>query len=363
MEKKNMAILFSGIHYMDSYHHFTNKNIKIDYREYIKNIKTKIYGHFEKEYTIDTFFSTNNSIYLNDLINTYKPIAYDSNEYSDLLKDILPNNKINKNNNSYKKLKALRLLTNHILETNKNYDLILLTRFDIYIVKELTNVDINKFNIVSIVDNEFMCDDNLYIFPIHYLNTFFNIFVTKCIVFETLFKLNKPPIQYSMLGHYLKNDIEKNMQVNYICNDKYNPVHNLTFFKLRFFNDIDLIINKYLFTENVTYYSKNKTASILINDEIIFEKINKNQCQNAFFGYELESKKYNVSFEIYSDNTIEFDFIKIDDEYHKTKCIVKNTWTKIEICIDIKKIFLFIFDSFNDSIKIKCKNMKFNIIE
>ena len=109
----------------------------------------------------------------------------------------------------------------------KHYDLVLLTRYDILFLKDFT-IDIHKMNMVSILEHPYLCDDNLYIFPMCYLPLFISIFEKKCIEFEKY----KGQFHYHLLAHYLKNDIENAMPVNYICNE-YTQVPHLSFFKIR----------------------------------------------------------------------------------------------------------------------------------
>ena len=340
--KKNMAICFFGLHYYENFPHFSGVHKTVNYKCYVKNIKTKIYNYFEKDYNIDTFLSTDISPLYNDLLNSYSPVRH-----------------CIEIGMHEKKLRVLELLLQYINESKKKYDTVLLTRFDIYIVKNLTNenLDLNKFNIVSMLNEEGMCDDNLFIFPINYLKQMINIIKNK---------LNTDKSHTTI--HLLKNTFEKSFNVNYICNEKHCDVANLSFFKLRFFYNKELIINKYLFSENIAYESINNTSQIIIQNDIIeFKKNIIEPCWWAWFGYEFETTGlYNLSFEIYSNkNIINYDFIKIhkpQDKFYKTLDILANTWTKINVTIEITEVndFLcFIFDEFNDNIEIIYKNICF----
>ena len=74
--KKNMAICFFGLHYYENFPHFSGVHKTVNYKCYVKNIKTKIYNYFEKDYNIDTFLCTDISPLYNDLINTYSPVRH-----------------------------------------------------------------------------------------------------------------------------------------------------------------------------------------------------------------------------------------------------------------------------------------------
>jgi hypothetical protein len=370
MVKKNIALLLSGLHYKENYEHLRFK-YNIDYKKYVKNIKTKIYGYFDKDYNIDTFIVTGPTEKLNELLDTYSPVKYDIDENNNLLSEYLPTTSLQQNNSCIKKLKAIKLLLNYINETNKQYDVVIMTRFDIYIIKELTHVDLNKFNIVSVLEKEHLICDNLYIFPIKYLTSFFILFIKNYIKFEEDLILNKNKYPVQCLLHFFKDDFEKYMNVHYICDERYNDVPNLSFYKLRFLENIQLIINKYLFTENVIYMSIDNTSQILIHGNFI--EFNKNviyECNYAWIGYEINKKGlYNLSFEMCSNkDIIDFDFIKLHNplKFFKTSNILKNSWTKINIIIEIKEsdLLCFIFDNFNDDIKIQYKDIHiYNLIQ
>ena len=347
-----MAICLAGLHFVSHYKHFTGELKNINYKEYVKNIKTKIYDYFEKNYHIDTFICTEISHVFDELCKTYLPVKYCIDDR-------------NKNTGHYggcfKKLKVLELLLDHIHKSNKHYDTVLLTRFDIYILKNFTNenLNLNKLNIVSVLENDNVCDDNLFIFPSHDLVQIIDMIRNQ---------LNKHKKANSI--HLLKNTFEKKFHVNYICNDKYNLVNKLTFFKLRFFDNVELILNKFLFTENVMYNSINRTSQILIHDNIIeFKKIINNSSPFNWIGYELEKTGfYILSFEIHSNkNIINYDFIKMHKpvKFYKTNNILANVWTKIVIFIEIREpndLLCFIFDDFHDNIEILYKNIYFHSI-
>lgn len=336
----NVALLFAGLHYYEKYKHFSNENFTIDYREYIKCIQIKIYEYF-KNYNIDTFIVTNNSIYLNDLLNTYKPVRFDTDEKNSILKGKLM--KVTDDNHCIKKIKALQLLINYINETKKQYNFVILTRFDIHIMKEFTsdNLNLQKFNIVSVIDSNYLCDDNLFIFPINYLYQFLDIAIKH---------YNKNISTYSTcLFHYLKNHFEKNMDVNYIHDERFRIVVQLNFFKLRAFEEF--ILNKYIFTENVIY--KRNMSDICIYESSDMNYIEFNGI--GWFGYEINGK-YSISFDIYSHQEIKEtqNFINLyKTPIHVPMCI----WTTIHITLEtsVPEILKFIFTK---KAHIKYKNVQ-----
>lgn len=199
-----IAILLTGIHYKENYMGATvKKPLTVDYRKYFNHFKEKLYDFFKKIATVDTYISTNDSIHLIDLLNDYKPIKYCVCE-DDMVA---------------KRIKGLELIP-------KYYDYVLMTRFDIYFQDNFSNLHINKMNIVSELENKNVCDDNFYFFPIKYLEPFLEMIKKK-------YKKNNP--HTPVLFHYLKNEIEQNMDVHYFCNEPGNHVPDLSFFKLRHF--------------------------------------------------------------------------------------------------------------------------------
>lgn len=248
---------------------------------------------------------------------------------------------------------VLQLLIHHMDATDYSADLIFVTRFDIYFLEELANIDPTKFNIFSKVltvgtVNEGLIDDNFYIFPKEMLRTFFNIF-----------KNNTPTIRcISCRAHALLPELEKHFDLHYI-KEELALVENLTSFKLRFFESRELILNKYLYTENVKYPSKNSSAEISIynTNHVHFVKRVKGCTTYAWFGYEMAAGIYEMSFNIYSDKDISMNFIKLHNPVVYITCpsVVKNTMQDINIRFTVsnnKSLVAFIFDNYEDCIDI-----------
>lgn len=337
-QKKKMIIILCGIHFYENYIHWTKKKYNIDFRFYIQNIKNKIYNYFNKDYDIDTLISTNNSQIINQLIDIYKPI----------------NIIITDENKNIKLIKILELLLKNYANV---YDALIITRFDIYFLKEFINIDYDKLNIISILESDNICDDNFFFVSKKYIITFVTLLINNL----NAKKDNKVCI------HYLKNTFELNFDVNYLSNE-YVIVEALSFYKLRFFNltnkiNYKFIINKFDFSDNILYTLP--SSNMMINNNIItFNKIIQSNNCFCWIGYNIsEPRKYNLSFEIYSDkDIINFDFIKLHKpiKFFKIDNILANIWTKISIVIETfsnDDLLCFIFDNFNDLINIKYKNI------
>lgn len=340
---KNMAICIAGLHWEENYKNaFIDHSITINYNKYVKNIKTKIYKYFEKDYQIDTFICTQQSPMIDNLINTYNPIQC----------------VIENKNHCFKKLKVLKAVRDQMDKSSKIYDIVLVTRFDIYLLEDFTktNINLNKLNIVSILEHDRVCDDNLFILPIPYLKPMISLLENQ------LLKYSNPDAI-----HYLKNLFEYQFDIHYIKNE-FVKVNQISFYKLRFFENNTFMIN-YLYNDNCPYYSPKHYSELVIKDGIYqFTKQISNPGDFCWLGINLENIGiYNLSFEMYSNKDINFEFIKLHkpSRFCKTNFINKNTWTTIDICIETKEIndlICFILDEFPESIQILYKNISYKLI-
>jgi hypothetical protein len=338
---KNMAICLVGLHFLQNYKHHNDIIVNVNYKEYLNNIKTKIYSYFEKDFHVDTFVCTSMSNKLDELLNDYSVVKYC----------------IEEDHNHIKKLKVLELLIDYISETNKQYDVVLMTRFDIYIIDEFTkdNINLDYFNVVSVLEQNCLMDDNLFIFPIEYLISIKNIIRDYINI-----KNDRSSI------HWLLNELQKNVNINYIKNEPGSFVAKLSFFKLRYFDNLELIINRTLFTKNVIYNSNGNTCQIILEEEnnVYLNKLISSTGTYCWFGYIIETPgKYNLSFDVYSNkDIIDYDYVKIHNpiKYYKTSNIYAYNWITIGITIEVSESndkLIFIFDDFNDKIGINFKNI------
>ena len=210
-----MALLLFGISKIHYYHWNNkiklNKNI-VDYNYSYDNYKEYIFDFFEnKGYTIDTYFSTN-ILNKNDeieILEKYKPIAHN------FMKD-------ESNGKKSRNVKFDNVIT-MCLEKNINYDLVLITRFDLLFKKNFdkSNIILNKFNLVSILEKPNSICDNFYLFPYKYLKNF-----------SIIVKKNK---NINKNFHYIKEDIENLLKpdtINYILNE-YVHIPQLSFYKIK----------------------------------------------------------------------------------------------------------------------------------
>ena len=210
IKEKRCALLLFGISYCSEYKHpYFNKKLKIEYNKSYHNYKKHIYKYFEdKGYVIDVYFSTNisNQQEHKKIIEIYKPISYS------FLKD-------NKNKLLSRNEKLLDV-TKLCLNSNIKYDTVLITRFDLKFKKNFdkSNIKLDKFNLVSVLEKKKYICDNFYLFPFSKLKAF-NYIVKKNFK-ESFHNIRKE----------LEN-IENKKFVNYILNEN-NFVSKLSFYKI-----------------------------------------------------------------------------------------------------------------------------------
>ena len=165
-----IALILFGISYAENIQHWTGNLFKIDYKESLQNYKKFIWGYF-KNYNIDVFFSTYQSEKSQELLNDYKPIAYHFFPFLNYIKNL---KRIGKNSNV---IKAIELTLNYSKKKCIQYDLCIITRFDLLfqISFEKTLINLNMFNNTSELEKHSSICDNFYVMPGHMLDKFYNI--------------------------------------------------------------------------------------------------------------------------------------------------------------------------------------------
>jgi hypothetical protein len=181
-------------------------NYEIDYRYSVTNYRERIFKYFnELEYDIDIYFATNNipEEDRSDLLAAYPAKDYHFEECDP------PKNKTTRN-------KKLRKVCEMCLRSKAEYDLVLITRFDMFFLKDFNNVsfDFNTLNIISKLERPCGIDDNFYLLRGGDLQWFID-----CI---------KPE---DVNGHALQPVFEKHCSINFFCNENV-AVPFLSFFRL-----------------------------------------------------------------------------------------------------------------------------------
>ena len=185
----------------------------IDYNNSYDNYQRYIFDYFKgKGYSIDVYISTNNLNSENDIaeiIDKYKPVKYriaDDNDNGEDDKDYI----ISRN-------KKLESAIDLCIEGGGEYDLVLITRFDLLFQKDFadSNIQFDKINIVSVLDRPNLICDNFYLFPHKYLKDFQQV-IRKC----------------ANINHRnIKNDLEKIAPINYVLNEN-RDISELSFYKI-----------------------------------------------------------------------------------------------------------------------------------
>lgn len=341
-----MAVLLSGLNYIDlndtTIQSFSNS---LDSRHYIKNIKTYIYDFFtEKAFSIDTFICTNESPIIADVLKSYNPVRCSCIADTD-------DGRISKT------IEVLRLLIDYMKETQSEYDIICLTRPDIYFLEPLLNIDYTKLNIVSKTlpnkqSRTELVDDNFYLFPISMLNGIYDIYKT----YRNQYIGGGP----ELVALCFKPAFEEKFKINYIKNEERMLTQEFSSMKFYLFNSINLIINKYLYTETIKYYSKRRNAYVVIESDKNIRFVKEGNGEDCYLGYTLNSGDYNISFDILSDNDIQLPFISLDSTYYTVEPIEASVLKNVNLKLHIKKknsYLLFNFSTYNNPLIINIKNM------
>lgn len=161
-----LAVLLFGISKQESLSHWSENKYVIDYKHSCENYKKFIFDFFiGMGYDIDVYFTTNR---LNDrdkeeLCRSYKPVKYNFTK--------------NYKSNTTSRNTKLDNVIDLCLNSGVTYDLILITRFDLLFQKEFnkSNVNFDKFNLVSMLEQPNLICDNFYLFPYKYLKIFSGI--------------------------------------------------------------------------------------------------------------------------------------------------------------------------------------------
>ena len=203
------ALLLFGMSLCEYVNPNLQKKVQIDYNNSYDNYQKYIYKYLhDKGYSIDVYFSTN---LLNDderkkIIKKYNPVKYSFVENGE-------NKYISRNK---KLISVIELCLNNKVD----YDLVLITRFDLLFKKdfEISNIKLDKFNLVSVLESKGFICDNFYLFPFRVLDKFYEII--------------KKSINKSC--HKIRGDIEKiqgKQFINFILNE-YKLIENLSFYKI-----------------------------------------------------------------------------------------------------------------------------------
>ena len=198
-----LALLLSGISLEINRHWQYGTLYSVDYNNSYENYQKYIFEYFKNlGYDIDVYISTNilSEKYRDDLLNKYKPVKFN---FIEDVEDI----QLSKNS-------KIDDVVNLCLSEGREYDLIMITQFDLLFTRDFanSNLQLDKFNIVSTsYDPDYICD-NFYIFPYNYLSEF-----------SKLIKSN---------SYFIKKGFENiGCPINYILNEQTDNIAMLSFYK------------------------------------------------------------------------------------------------------------------------------------
>ena len=339
---KKVAIILVGLHYAckqpsanitESMYVANDTN----YKFFLKNMKNTLYKFFENQnYLIETTIITGSShcSYQQEFIDDYQPRIV---RFLD-------------NSNRFEKLLCGVEIISKQIDNDVNYDLVCITRPDIFFLRHFNNIDLNKLNIVSTLESDDLIDDNLYILPKSLVKTFLNI----------LYNIRQTcDINNRLVMHYAKSKICSCLNVNYMYNE-HTTVHNLSFFKLRY-QITPSFFMPHNFSDNIIYFTSNQNASMLkLNNSIQLRKLTSEYGGNVWLGYQLANiGKYLITFDILSDTDIgDFNFIKTHKpiKFHQLPSsisILANQRTHVSLVIETQyadDLLCTIFDNFQSTI-------------
>ena len=273
-----VAIVLTGLSYCEKYRHASIPNnineIKVDYRESIENYKQYLFNYFrEKGYTIDVFIATNPSTMSEQLLKDYKPKDHIFIDDEDGMHAALRQDEWNNNNkntltdkpkldlsikkadsengdiNSFKfynidtmkntmnikdfkneiwgpssrlqrnikPIKGLEICLNYAKDNNIRYKNIVLLRMDLIFKMDFDSceIDLDKINIISQMEDKYSLCDNFYIFPFRNLEYFLHIL-----------EINK----FGSL-HKIRPYLEQINKINFICNENTGSSYS-SFYKI-----------------------------------------------------------------------------------------------------------------------------------
>lgn len=157
---KRAAVILFGIHFQEEFKHWMGHPTSIDFRKSVENYRQQIFAHL-KDYEVDVFFSTYGSSLLPELIAAYSPKGC---TISEMVND--GKNQVQRRNRRF--IEAVELARSYSSDRGFDYDLAVITRFDLKYLRSLGTLKIEpgKLNVSyqsKWGPNADYVDDNLYV--------------------------------------------------------------------------------------------------------------------------------------------------------------------------------------------------------
>ena len=164
-----LAVGLFGIHHIDKLNHWMGWENGVDYRKTYHNQFNYIYSNHDVKYYSSTYYSDIQSELMNDY--SFTSVVFNNVDNDIESNAIIKRNKVFKN--------TIKLM----LDDKTNWDLAILTRYDLEFKQYLYNLDIN-FDTVNFLcgakwgeDND-LIDDNFYCIPRALLKSFYDTIET-----------------------------------------------------------------------------------------------------------------------------------------------------------------------------------------
>ncbi|GAB5366674.1 hypothetical protein AAMO2058_001163800 [Amorphochlora amoebiformis] len=223
--EKSIAILLTGISYAKHVYHWGKSYFEVDFRVSLCNYKFRLIDYLRANgyVDIDIFVSTNDSPLRDMVVDLYrvKPgNSYFGNRHVSLVNSSETSAEGETEGLSLSRGKLMKGME-LIMNANKRYDQVLITRFDLEFLKPFHSVKVewSRINLISHLERPYLVDDNFYLFPYRILKPFYDMY--------TRFYDGGR----NGLAHKLTNQIKKLGPVHFLLDEELR-VEFLSFFKI-----------------------------------------------------------------------------------------------------------------------------------
>jgi hypothetical protein len=164
-----VAVGLFGIHYVGNLNHWMGWKHGVDYRETLHNQFTHIYSKHDTKYYSATYYSDIQTELLDDY--NFTSITFSEIDNS------------SETNQWVKRSKAFKNTIKLILEDKSDWDLAILTRYDLHFKESFHSleIDFDKVNFLCgarWAEDSDLVDDNFYCVPRHLLKSFYDTIET-----------------------------------------------------------------------------------------------------------------------------------------------------------------------------------------
>lgn len=229
-----IALILRGISYLENYEHkYGIPKFTIDYHDTLPSIQQNIINDLrEKGHIVDIYLLSYHSKYEEELINILNPVKTSFTDYKAIPLGAAQEQIGCPMLFDYH-LKGIEMYLEYEQQNNLNYDTILITRFDLYYYKKITEIDLDHtcinypfWHIAGPNKNIFSSEDNLIYFPRNKTEIIYNsINYLKNNLYESRRK-----ILYSThsLGEYL---LKQGERIKYLFGEKGDGAYDYPIYK------------------------------------------------------------------------------------------------------------------------------------